>query len=312
LNALFSVRSRRAAYALLAVLTLIWGLNWIAMKAALLHAHPLVFNVHRVWLAILVLFGVLIARRRRVWPHSWRAVVITALFQTTINFGATTMAVAGGGAGRTSVLVFTMPFWTLLLAWPILHERVRRLQAVAIAFAFAGLLLVVEPWAWQGDVGAKLWAVLSGFGWAAGTVAMKYFQRDRDFDMPSFIAWQMLLGVLPLTLLPWWFDAPATQWSLAQVGLLIAVGVVSTAGGFLLWMEILRWLPAGTASLNMFAVPVIALLSSMLVFGEHLAASEWTGIALIGAGLALITAQALLPGRRGGALPAPPTPLDGG
>jgi drug/metabolite transporter (DMT)-like permease len=309
---MFSIHSRRAAYAALAVLTLVWGLNWIAMKAALVHAHPLAFNVQRTWLAIVALFGVLIARRGRFWPHSWRAVIVTALFQTTINFGATTMAVAGGGAGRTSVLVFTMPFWTLLIARPVLHERVRGLQAVAIAFAFGGLVLVVEPWAWQGDLGPKLWAVLSGFGWASGTVAMKYFQRGRRFDMLSFITWQMLLGVIPLTLLPWWFNVPATDWSVAQAALVLGVGLVSTAGGFLLWMEVLRWLPAGTASLNMFAVPVIALLSSMAVFGERLAANEWAGIALIGGGLGLITAHAVLFGRRAGPLPAAPLPLDGG
>jgi drug/metabolite transporter (DMT)-like permease len=210
------------------------------------------------------------------------------------------------------VLVFTMPFWTILIARFVLHERVRGLQRAAIACAFAGLLLVVEPWAWQGDIGPKLWAVLSGFGWAAGTIAMKYYARDRGFDMLSFVAWQMLIGLLPLTLLPWAFDVPATQWSVTQVALLVVVGVVSTAGGFLLWMEILRWLPAGTASLNMFAVPVIALVSSMAIFGERLAGNEWIGIALIGVGLALITAEARARGRRAGPLPAAPTPVDGG
>jgi drug/metabolite transporter (DMT)-like permease len=308
---LFAVHSRRAAYLALAVLTLVWGLNWIVMKAALLHAHPLEFNVHRTWLAVAALFLVLLARRGRLWPHSWRAVLITAVFQTVINFGATTMAVAGGGAGRTSVLVFTMPFWTLLIAWPVLHERVRGAQSIAIAFAFIGLVVGVEPWAWQGDLAPKLWAVLSGFGWAAGTIAVKYFQRDRDFDMLTFITWQMALGVLPLTLLPWLFDVPATQWSVTQAVLIVVVGVVATAGGFLAWMEVLRWLPAGTASLNMFAIPVIALLSSMAVFGERLAANEWIGIALIGVGLALITIEALR-GGRGAPLPAEPTPLDGG
>jgi drug/metabolite transporter (DMT)-like permease len=311
-SSLLGIHSRRAAYVALVLLTLVWGLNWAVMKAALMHAHPLEFNVHRTALATAVLFGVLFARGGRIWPRSWRAVAVTAFFQTTINFGATTLAVAGGGAGRTSVLVFTMPFWTLLIAWPVLHERVRGLQAAAIAFAFAGLLLVVEPWAWQGDIGPKLWAVLSGFGWAAGTVAMKYFSREQDFDLLSFIAWQMLIGLVPLTLLPWWFGVPATQWSVTQAVLLVIVGVVATAGGFLLWMEILRWLPAGTASLNMFAIPVIALLSSMAIFGERLAANEWTGIALIGAGLALITANALARGRRAAPLPATPTPVDGG
>ena len=306
------VHSRRAAYVALALLTLVWGFNWIVMKAALLHAHPLAFNVHRTWLAIAAMFVVLLMRRGRIWPHSWHAVLITAFFQTTINFGATTMAIAGGGAGRTSVLVFTMPFWTLLLAWPVLHERVRGAQTLAIAFAFVGLVFVVEPWAWQGDLAPKLWAVLSGFGWAGGTVAVKYFQRDRDFDMLSFITWQMVLGVVPLTFLPWLFDVPATEWSVTQAALLVVVGVIATAGGFLAWMEVLRWLPAGTASLNMFAIPVIALLSSMAVFGERLAANEWIGIALIGVGLVLIAAQAVIGGRRGGPLPADPTPLDGG
>jgi drug/metabolite transporter (DMT)-like permease len=309
---MLALRSRRGAYAALALLTLIWGFNWIAMKAALAHAHPLAFNVQRTWLAALALLFVLIARKGRFWPHSWRAVPVTAIFQTAMNFGATTMAVASGGAGRTSVLVFTMPFWTLLIARFVLHERVRGLQIAAIACAFGGLLLVVAPWAWQGDLTAKLWAVLSGFGWAAGTVAMKHYQRERGFDMLTFVTWQMLIGVVPLTILPFAFDASATQWSAMQVALLVIVGLVSTAGGFLIWMEVLRFLPAGTASLNMFAVPVIALLSSMAVFGERLAGNEWTGIALIGVGLVLVAAHALLAGRRTAPLPAAPTPVDGG
>ena len=54
----------------------------------------------------------------------------------------------------------------------------------------------------------------------------------------------------------------------------------------------LRFLPAGTASLNMLAIPVIALLSSMAVFGERLSASEWVGIGCIGVGLAVISLRA--------------------
>ncbi|HKT80205.1 MAG TPA: DMT family transporter [Vicinamibacterales bacterium] len=293
---LLGVHSRRGAYVALAGLTLVWGFNWIVMKAALINADPLEFNMHRTWLAVFVLFAAIVARRGRFWPRNWRAVVITGLLQTTLNMGATMMAVAGGGVGRTSVLVYTMPFWTLVIAWPVLHERVKGAQRYAIVFAFAGLMLVVQPWAWQGDLGPKLWAVLSGLGWASGTVAMKYFQRERDFDMLSFMAWQMIIGVLPLTLLPWLFGVPATHWSVAQAGLLIFVGAIATAGGFLVWIEILRWLPAGTASLNLFAVPVIAILSSMAVFGERITRIEWIGIAAIGVGLCLLTLQAIAAG----------------
>ncbi|MGH8801992.1 MAG: EamA family transporter, partial [Casimicrobiaceae bacterium] len=64
------------------------------------------------------------------------------------------------------------------------------------------------------------------------------------------------------------------------------------------WMEILRWLPAGNASLNIFAIPVIALVASMVIFGERLTGNEWLGIALIGVGLAMVAAWSLAATRR--------------
>jgi drug/metabolite transporter (DMT)-like permease len=307
-TAVLGVHNRRSAYVALAVLTLIWGSNWVVMKLALDHANPVVFNVQRTWIAVFVLFAALAVQRKSMRPVGWWAIIVTGFFQTTVNFGSTTMALAGGGAGRTSVLVFTMPFWTLLLAWPVLHERVRGLQWLAIAAAFVGLVLVVGPWEWQGDLAPRFWAVASGFGWAAGTVATKYFQQRHRLDMLNFMAWQMAIGVLPLTLLPAFIALPATQWSPTQVLLLIHVGAISTALGFLLWIAILRYLPAGTASLNMFAIPVIALISSMLVYDEHLTAIEWLGIGCIGAGLVLISLQAL----RGSRTAMAPTPGEGG
>jgi len=304
--------TRRGAYVALVLLTLVWGFNWIAMKQALVAAHPLVFNVERTWVAVVVLFVVLVARGGPLLPQDWIAAIVTGFFQTTINFLSTTMALAGGGAGRTAVLVFTMPFWTLLMAWPVLHERVRGAQWLAIAAAAVGLILVVEPWSWRGDLGPRLWAVLSGFGWGAGTVATKYFQKRRRLDMLNFTAWQVLLGVLPLTVLAAMSDFPPTRWSVAQVALMFYVGAVSTAFGFVLWIAILRVLPAGTASLNMFAIPVLALVASMLIFGERLAANEWLGIALIGVGLAILSWRTLLAARRSVPPPAADTGLEGG
>ena len=307
------VHTRRGAYVALAVLTAIWGSNWIVMKLALEHADPVTYNIQRTWVAIAVVFGVLLWRRGRIpLPESWLAVIVTGFFQTTVNFGSTTMALAGGGAGRTSVLVFTMPFWTLLIAWPVLGERVRGSQWLAIACALAGLTSIVEPWNWHGDLAPKLWAVLSGFGWAAGTVATKFFQGERRLDMLNLIAWQMLVGVLPLTLLPLALPLPPVRWDLAYTGLLLWTGGVSTAIGFLLWIAVLRVLPAGTASLNIFAIPAIALVSSMLVFGERLTGAEWSGIALIGAGLVIVSVRAWRAGSRGEATPPAPTPLEGG
>ena len=292
-GALFGIGTHRSAYIALTVLTLMWGTNWIAMKFALMHAHPVLFNVQRTWLAVLTVFAVMAWHKRVTWPTAWWPIIVTGFFQVTVNFGSTTMALASGGAGRTSVLVFTMPFWTMLIAWAVLHERVRGVRWFAVVFALIGLVFVVEPWRWEGDLAAKLWAVLSGFGWAAGSVATKYYQRRYRLDALSFLGWQMLVGVLPLTPLPWLMSLEPAQWGPAYAVTLVWTAALSTAVGFLMWNAILRILPAGTASLNTFAIPVIALVSSMLVFGERLTSSEWVGIGFIGAGLAILTLQAL-------------------
>jgi drug/metabolite transporter (DMT)-like permease len=154
--------------------------------------------------------------------------------------------------------------------------------------------------------------VLSGFGWAAGTVATKHFQSAHRLEMLNFIAWQMLVGVLPLTALPFVLTLPPIDWSVAFAVEAVWVGAVSTAGGFLLWIAVLRFLPAGTASLNMFAIPVIALGSSALVYGERLSSIEWIGIALIAAGLVIVTIVALKGGRRDEMPLGGHAPLEGG
>ena len=295
----FSIRSRSGAYVALAALTLIWGMNWMAMKFGLRYAHPVVYNIERTLLAIAVLFAVMLWERRPLRPESWVAVVVTGFFQTTINFGATTMALAGGGAGRTSVLVFTMPFWTMLIAWPVLHERVRGTQWLAVGFALVGVVLVVEPWHWEGELAPKLWATLSGFGWAAGSIATKYYQRRHRLDLLNLLTWQMVAGIIPICLIPVVYPLPPAEWNIVYAAALSYAGVVATAIGFILWSAILVWLPAGTASLNMFAIPVIALVSSMLVFAERLTALEWLGIASIGTGLVIVSIRAWLASRRG-------------
>lgn len=294
----FGIGSRRSAYVALVFLTVLWGMNWVAMKFGLQYAHPVVYNIERTLVAIALLFAVMFWEGRPLKPRSWTAIVVTGFFQTTINFGATTMALAGGGAGRTSVLVFTMPFWTMLIAWPVLHERVRGSQWFAVGFALIGLVLMVEPWNWQGELEPKLWATLSGFGWAAGTVATKYYQRRHRLDILNLITWQMVAGILPICLIPLVYPLPPAQWTGVYVVALLYAGLISTGIGFILWTAILAWLPAGTASLNMFAIPVIALVSSMLVFDERLTATEWLGIGSIGVGLAIISVRAWLSGRR--------------
>jgi drug/metabolite transporter (DMT)-like permease len=282
-----ALHTRRGAYALLVLLTLIWGTNWMVMKIALGQADPVVYTIQRTGVAAVVLFGVLVWQRRPLLPQSWMAVTVVGLLQTTINSGALSLALVEGGAGRTSILQSTMPFWTLVIAWPILHERVRGAQWFAIGLALFGLTVVIEPWNWRDGPVAKILAVVSGLGWAGGTVAIKYLQREMRLDLLNFCAWQFVIGIVPLVAFALLVPRPDTQWDATFTLLLLYTSVFSNAIGFILWNVVLRHLPAGRASLNLLAVPVIALLTSIAFLGERLSVTEWLGIACIAAALAL-------------------------
>ena len=82
---------------------------------------------------------------------------------------------------------------------------------------------------------------------------------------------------------------PPTQWTLSYVGLLGFMSVASTAMCWWLWIYILDRVPAWEASLSVLGTPVVAILSSRLIFGEAFKTTEIAGIVLIGSGLALLS-----------------------
>lgn len=288
-----ALHTPRGALIALGVLSLLWGYNWLALKMALAYAAPLTFTVHRTLFGALAVFGLMAWQGKSLRPQSWRAIIMIGFFQVTLNFGASILALVNGGVGRTAVLVFTMPFWTMLMAWPLLGERVRGVQWLAVAFVVVGLTLILKPWDWHDGLVAKLYAVLAGFSWAASAIGAKYMQRKQHFELLNFTAWHMLIGIAPLALAAALVPARATAWSVEYALLLFYCGVISTALGWIIWLSVLRRLSAGTASLNALAIPVIALIGSMLQFGERLDPLEWIGIALIGAGLVVVTWRAL-------------------
>ena len=68
------------------------------------------------------------------------------MLQTSGFIGLTIAALVAGGAGRTAILANTWQFWILLMAWPILDEKLHGAQWLSVSLALAGLILIVEPW----------------------------------------------------------------------------------------------------------------------------------------------------------------------
>ena len=236
-----------------------------------------------------LLFAALLVLRRPLLPSRPGYALLLGLFQTAGFLGLTNWALVAGGAGRSAILCYTMPFWTLLIARAVLHERLRALQWLAVACAGAGLLLVLEPWQLAGSLSSKLLAIAGGVSWAISAVVAKAWRAQEEYDLLSVTAWQMLLGGIVLAVVAWLVPSHPIHWT-PHFGLLLAyIVVLGTAVGWVLWLYILSRLPAGIAGLSMMAVPVLGILFSWLQLGEQPSGFELAGIVVIAASLALLT-----------------------
>ena len=287
-----------AAWLALAALSLIWGYNWVVMKVCLKVVDPADFAALRTAIGALGLFLVLILQRKTLRPRELPWTLAIGLLSTAGGIGFVSWALTLGAVGKTAMLIYIMPFWVLLLAWPILSERIQGMQWLAVILAFAGLIVLIEPLQMQTTFWGSLLAVLSGLTWAASTIVIKIARRKIEFDLVSLTAWQMLLGAVPLVLIALLTPAPKIQWSFGFIAGLFYSSIISQSVALLLWFYILQELPAGTASLGTLSTPVIGMVAAYIQLGERLSSWEITGTLLILMALAILSIQGLMPAKR--------------
>lgn len=273
----------------LIVLSMIWGYNWIMMKVAVQYASPFDFAAIRTVLGALSLFIVLAIYKRVRWPDYVGRIALLGVLQTSGFFGFSMWALEAGAAGKTATLVYTMPFWVLVFAWPMLKERVQGIQWPAILLAFVGLICVLEPWQLQSNLSSKLLAVLAGISWGLSVVVAKTLRQKSSLDLLSLTAWQMLFGALPFLVIVAFLPSQPIQWQSEFIFALFYNVIPANAVAWVLWLYILGQLPAGLASLGLLGAPVVGVLSAWIQLDEQPSSAELWGMGFIAAGLLMLS-----------------------
>jgi drug/metabolite transporter (DMT)-like permease len=279
----------QSAIIALALLSIIWGYNWVVMKECLKYATALNFAASRTFIGAVSLFILMICMRKPLRPKALGPTVLLGLLNTTACIGLVTWALSTGAVGKTAIIVYFMPFWVLIFAWPVLGERIHGLQWPAVILALLGLIIILEPWRLESSLLGKSLAVLSGIAWAASAIYTKMVYKKERFDLISLTAWQMLFGALPLVAIALIIPSrPIELTTYFVVGTLYS-SVISQAAALLLWFYVLQTLPAGVASMGTLATPVIGILSASIELGERPTWMEGWGMLMILAGLALLS-----------------------
>jgi drug/metabolite transporter (DMT)-like permease len=283
----------RKAILALALLGILWGYNWVTMKQAMIDSGPLNFSAFRFGIGGLTLLPVMFFLKVPfgIPRREWRTVAWLG-FSLVANFGFVMTALITGGAGKTSVLVYTMPFWALILARFMLHEHLKPWQWWTVGLAFVGLVVLIDPLHQRGSVISSVLAVVAGLFWAASVVMVKEMQRRESVPMITLTFWQISIGALGFLLAGLVFPQRAITWTPLLIWCIFYSAVISTSVAWLLFYYALKRMPAGLAGLSTLATPVIGVLAAWWILGERPNSIEATGMALIGGALAML---ALIP-----------------
>jgi drug/metabolite transporter (DMT)-like permease len=219
---------------------------------------------------------VLIVMRRPVKPVRGRSLILLGLLQTTGFVGFVSLALEGGAAGKSAVVAYTMPFWTLILAGPLLGERVRGLQWLAIALAGCGLIGILSPWRGTLGLGDSLLAFGAAWSWALSNIVVKRMHLD-DGELLNISAWQMAIGGMGLAALAFIFDDEPVQWTAFFTLAMIYNVILATTIAWLLWIYALSRLSAGATGLSALGIPVVSLTTAWLQLGERPSLPEAIG-----------------------------------
>jgi drug/metabolite transporter (DMT)-like permease len=283
---------------MLAVLCLIWGVTWPVIKLALDDIPPLSMRTCSLGLGAATLVLLCLARRRSLRVPTviaWVHITVASLLNVSAFVVLTSFAQIATTTSRVSILAYTMPIWSVLLAWLFLDERPTRMQAVALGLCAAGLGILIYPLTVTGVPLGIVLTLVAAMGWAAGTIYMKWAHIDAD---PMAAAcWQLVIAFVMVAVCTLLYQghlelAGATAKSLLA---LLFSGVVGSGIAYGLWFAVVRRLPAGTASLGLLSVPVVGVVASMIILGEVPTAADIIGFALIFAASAcvLVTRRSL-------------------
>ncbi|MDO9394855.1 MAG: DMT family transporter [Methylotenera sp.] len=276
------------AFLALFVLTLIWGYNWVVMKLAVQYASPFQFAALRTFLGALILFLVIFLTKRPLALKEFPTMLALGLLQTVGFTGLLIWALVEGGAGKTAVLTYTMPFWVMLFAWPMLGEKVQGWQWLAVVFALFGMVLIFDPLHIKADGFSMFLALCSGVSWAiSAIISKKLHKRAPHLDLLNLTAWPMLLGSIPIIAIALILPAPPIQWTSTFILTVLFNVILSGCLAWVLWLYALQRLQAGVASMASMLAPVIGVLAAWLQLNELPDTYELIGMVFIA--LSLIT-----------------------
>ncbi len=280
-------------YVLIVVLSVIWGLAFVAIRRADFEVSSVNLTLLR-WVIVsagfLVIYPLVIKPRVKFERKDFPRLLLVALTSVVIYHLALNTAEKQVDASLAGLLISLAPLTTVLLSSVVLHEKLGGRLWFALVLAIAGSVTISSPDLSLSSTTAAgpLLVVLAAV--SSGIVAVSSQPLTTKYGPFPVAAWSAFLGtaiLLPL----------GTQGLVSQAAALSAYGwasviylsILSTVLANLIYFTLVSRQRLSSLGLQLYLVPAVSAVGGVLILGESLGVATVVGGALLLVAVGLAT-----------------------
>ncbi len=269
---------------ILALLTVVWGLNWPIMKMGVTGFPPLTFRFICLLIGTPVLGLGLWAMKVpfRIPRLYWRELLVLAIFNMFIWHALIILAVQYLSSGRSAILGYTMPIFSAIIgAWVFKHQLAQRAWG-GVAAAALGVVLLL--WHELSNLTGKpigvVLALIAASTWALGTQLL----RRTSIPLPTLTLsfWMTAMTTVVMGILSFafefdrWQEPSTTHWVSILYNAILVFGFAHAA-----WFYLARSLPPVASTLSVMMIPILGVFSGAWALNETLHWQDWAAMGLM-------------------------------
>lgn len=281
-------------YAFLLLLSLIWGMAFVAIRYLEPLLTPVNLTILRWFLAsaaLLVLLPFLGRSKRKLGRKDLpRFLLVSFLnvvaYHLTLNSSESIIS-----AGMAGLLVAVGPVFILILSWVLLGERHGRRIFVAISLAFAGSLVLAVGSDLENG-GNTIIGILEALGTALSFSLFSVLSKPlvQKYGARQFTIWAGLTGTMMLVpLLSGSFFTQVAALPLDGWLAMFFLAFLSTVTGYMLYYTLVNRGPFSSLSVQLYLIPVVGVAGGVILLGESITVFTLAGGFLLLLAVAMAT-----------------------
>jgi drug/metabolite transporter (DMT)-like permease len=282
-------------FLIILLLTILWGLNYPAVKVSNTGLSPVFTTFLRSVIA--TFFGVIYCLVVKQ-PLFHRGILLFHGAMVGILFGIEFVFLYFGlfytSASRAAIFIYLSPFVVAIGAHLFLKERLNGLKIAGLILAFLGIFLVFKgkPAAYNklmlvGD----LCEIIAAIFWGATTIYIKKYLAQKVHPINTFLyqlAFSIPIIFIGALLLE---DTWVKEFTMPVISSLFYQSVIVAFASYLAWFKLIHIYPVATLSVFTFLTPIFGVLSGVIFMKDQLTAGLLLGLIVVCIGIYLTNYQ---------------------